>query len=192
MGFIGRNSVYSVEYTKSRMDRPFLKILVNSNTQNTVLVIMKNPSTTCNNCPNGTQIITTYSSKANCHIDKTTGRVLRKLTPIYDEIIVLNLYSLYASNPTSVNSYYYGNGAIPAIMGNNNNFIQNYLQSYKGDIICAWGKSNGISQPQYDNQITLINSFFNSQHVLKEYDPTTRGFINRTTNKYPPHGLTWK
>ena len=107
MGFVGKNKVYSIEYNKSRIDRQMLKIKVNSTPQNCVLVIMKNPSTTCNNMSNGNQTITSYQQKSKCHIDRTTGKILRKLINKYEEIVILNLYSKYDSNPVCINNFYY-------------------------------------------------------------------------------------
>lgn len=194
MGFIGNNCVNSIEYEKTGIDRRILRIEVRKPSKNKVLVIMKNPSSTCDNgfLPIGKNTITTYSDKAKCHIDRTTGKVLRKLKGTYDEIFVLNLYSLYDSNPLNVDSYYYGNASTPIILNLNNTKVQTFINSFKGDVICAWGKANGIRQPEYNNQIKNISSFFNANHNLLEYDPTSKSFINRTASMYPPHGLIWE
>lgn len=193
MGFVGKNKVDRVEYYKSQTDRQFLKINVKfPPIKDKVLVVMKNPSTTCNNLNNGSGIITSYSDKAKCHIDRTTGKVLRKLKNSYDEIIVLNLYSLYNSSPKNINVYYYGSGAIPTIFRDNNKFVRKYLNLYSGDVICAWGRPNGIENAYYDKQINYVTSLFNTNHHnLLEYDSARKKFINWTRNNYPPHGLTW-
>lgn len=194
MGFVGNNKVHLIEYNKSRIDRQFLRIEINNAISSHVVVIMKNPSTTCNNSflPIGTNTISKYRDKSKCHIDRTTGIVLRKLSAMYDEIFILNLYSLFDSQPSNVDMFYYGSGILPSNFSCNNLQIQNFLSTYKGDVICAWGQNNGIRQPEYDNQINRINSFFNMNHNLLEYDCSTCTFIRRTMTMYPPHGLVWK
>lgn len=79
----------------------------------------------------------------------------------------------------------------PAIFCQNNLRICSFLNSYSGDVICAWGKANGIRQGDYDEQIRCIESLFNNNHNLLEYGPNGN-FISRTKTLYPPHGLTWK
>lgn len=194
MGFVGRNNVFNIEYYKMNRHREFLKITINQHVNSQVVVIMKNPSTTCIYSPNGNQIIRSYSGKKECRIDRSTGKVLRKLRGVYDEIIILNLYSLYDKNPKNVNSYYYINNHNSAyFMNSNNNFIRKFLSSYKGDVICAWGNNNGISINNYYNQIMYVSSLFTNNHNLFEYDSGRKQFIKRNhNNNYPAHGLTWK
>lgn len=192
MSFDGKNKVHSIYYEKTNTDRQFLKIKLKVNPSKSVLVIMKNPSTTCNNLQNGNYTISRYTDMAKCHIDRSTGKVLRKLKNIYDEINIINLYSLYDSKPSGVDAYYYGSNRTPAIFCQNNLRICSFLNSYSGDVICAWGKANGIRQGDYDKQIKCIESLFNNNHNLLEYEPKSKCFISRTDTKYPPHGLTWK
>lgn len=188
MGFVGRNEVFSIEYCKTNKHRFFLRLVVNQNPQNRVVVVMKNPSATCINCPNGHNLIVRFSDKAKCKIDRTTGKVLRKLQQSYDEIIILNLYSLYDKNPQGINSYY---GKIKRTGYHlNNACLRMVLDSYSGEIICAWGQPNGINIKQYNSQINFINSLFNRNHKLLEYGPGHRNFTIKQSN-YPPHGLTW-
>lgn len=195
MGFVGKNMVHSIEYEKSKKDRQLLKIEVSVPPRNSVLVIMKNPSTTCDNkkLPRGHYKITKKTEKVTCHIDRTTGRVLRKLKNYgYDEITIINLYSLYVSNPSNVNTYYYS-GKTPRIFNENNLRIDNILKSFRGEVICAWGSPNGIRKPEYDKQIDYIYTLFTNGHNLLEYDPICKSkpFISKQKT-YPPHGLTWK
>lgn len=196
MGFIGRNLVKEIEYNKSSVGtkdyRDYLRISVNNPPKTKVVVIMKNPSATCNNQQNGQHTITSYNNKAKCHIDRSTGRVLRKLKGTYDEIYILNLYSLFEPKPLEVNKYYYKSGSTPTMFNSNNIKVQSFLNSFSGDVICAWGKANGIRQLEYDNQINRITSFFNTNHNLLEYDQTSNSFVVRTQSMYPPHGFNWK
>ena len=194
MGFVGRNNVFNIEYYKMNKHRKFLKITVNQYVNSQVAVIMKNPSTTCSNLPNGKHKINLYADKKKCRIDRSTGKVLRKLRERYDEIIILNLYSLYDKDPKNVNNYYYiSNYNSANLMNSNNNFIRKILSSYKGDVICAWGNSNGISINNYYNQIMYVSSLFTNNHNLLEYDSRAKKFITRNhNNNYPAHGLTWK
>lgn len=194
MGFVGRNTVYSVEYSKTTRNRYFLRITINQIVKKRVLVIMKNPSTTCDNMPNGNNIKTSsYNDLSKCHIDRTTGKVLRKLKSLYDEIVVLNLYSLYETKPSRLNNYYYHPfNKNPAFFQKNNGSISNYLSTYCGDVICAWGFPNGIYSKQYRKQVSYVNSLFQSNHNLLEYDIKICSFIKRTNNLFPAHGLTWK
>lgn len=198
MGFIGRNSVYSIEYYKSTSDhREFLRIVVNSQPTSKVLVIMKNPSKTCDNLPHGHNIITTYSDKNKCHIDRTTGKILRKLKNRYDEITIINLYSLYDPDPKNVNAYYYASGNNPTqLMYLNNQCVSSFLSFYSGDVICAWGNYYGIKKTNYDNQINYVVNLLSGSvnYNLLEYNLTTQTFVsvNFNSNLYPLHGLKWK
>lgn len=196
MGFIGINNVFDVSYNKTITHREYLNIKIKKYPTSKVLVIMKNPSTTCNNnfLPVGNYVISTYTEKARCHIDRTTGKVLRKLNKYYDEITIINLYSLYTPYSENINTYYYKGGANTAqLMLSNNNYIASILNNYSGDIICAWGGNKGIYKNKYDKQIAFVVSLFNNNSTLFEYDPSTKGFrnYNQTTNKYPLHGLKW-
>lgn len=197
MGFIGKNYAESIEYVKSTNHREFLRITLKNQPSSKVLVIMKNPSKTCDNkcLPIGNHMITKYFEKAKCHIDATTGKVLRKLKSIYDEIMVINLYSLYDPKPKNVNTYYYGTGINSAQLSlSNDNYISSVLNNYSGDIICAWGNNRGINKTNYDAQVNFVTSQFNNTHNLKQYDPSTRSFVpfNPKSHKYPPHGFVWK
>lgn len=192
MGFTKNNAVYSVEYNKSIYDRQFLRIKKYPTTNNPVVVIMKNPSKTCNNMPSGNQIITKKASLKKCHIDRTTGIVLRKLFYLgYDEIIILNLYSYYSTNPLNINSVYYSPNTLPNIFYQNNNLITYFLNNYRGNIICAWGSNSGIQLNGYNSQINTIMTAFNSNHNLLEFDATTKAFL-QLSSVYPLHGLKWK
>lgn len=192
MGFVGKNTVYSVEYSKAANNRYFLRITINKIVKKRVMVIMKNPSTTCDNMANGNNVkISSYRDFYKCHIDRTTGKVLRKLKSLYDEIVVLNLYSLYETKPSRLNNYYYHPfNKNPASFQRNNGSISSYLSAYYGDVICAWGRSNGINSQAYIKQVLYVNSLFQSNHTLLEYDIKTCSFIKRTNNLFPVHGLT--
>ena len=195
MGFTGRNGVSSVQYIKDNNHRLFLRMVANAVLKpRVVLVIMKNPSKTCNNLPNSIQnsrVISSYKDKAKCHIDRTTGRLLRKLNSSYDEIIVLNLYSLYTPSPVIVNNYYYLTNKHYKNFQTNNNYIASFLKLYSGDVICAWGGPNGINKNAYDSHLHFINSLFTKQHTLKEYD-NIRGLVSRKNNNtYPLHPFAW-
>lgn len=197
MGFVGRNYADTIEYSKTTTHREFLKITLNNPHTSKVLVIMKNPSTTCNNnyLHVGNHTITKYSEKAKCHIDRTTGKVLRKLNQIYGEIMIINLYSLYDSNTQNVNNYYYGFGCNSAtLLSSNNNYISSFLKNYSGDIICAWGENSGINKTDYDKQVDFVTKCFNPSHNLIQYDSSTQTFVPfyHSLHQYPLHGLVWK
>lgn len=202
MGFSNKNKVNSIIYIKHNNHRYFLKLIVNLKpSPKTVVVIMKNPSKTCDNMNNtgfGPKIISDHATKAKCHIDRTTGIVLRKLKAKpynYDKIIVLNLYSLYDSKPANVEIYYYGNKRrTRSLLFWDNLSVSMFLKIYSGDVICAWGKPNGINKNGYDNQINYVNTLLNKrQHNLLEYDLKKQRIVARNTaNAYPLHGLGWK
>ncbi len=194
MGFVGKNAVVCVKYCKENRHRYFLSIVINQNPRNKVLVIMKNPSTTCNNMPDGLNEIINYAERAKCHIDRTTGKVLRKIKNMgaYDEIIILNLYSLYDKYPCKVNTYYYNSAQMRYQMTKNKQCLRRIISNYKGDIICAWGEANGINKAQYDAQTQYVISLANNAHVLKEYDSAKQKFVQFLNNGYPLHGLKWK
>ncbi len=196
MGFVGKNATISIDYCKSKRHRYFLRIVINQTPGNRVLVIMKNPSATCINQADGHHAINTWTERSKCRIDRTTGKVLRKIKGlgVYNEIIILNLYSLYDANPHNVNRYYYGGRRINRQIIKNNQCLRRIISNYTGDIICAWGKSNGINKEKYDKQIDFVKSLVNSASVLMEYDPLLCGFVplGNTSNHYPLHGLNWK
>lgn len=68
MGFIGRNSAYSIQYNKTASERFWLEINVTPHPSKTIIVIMKNPSATCINMPHGTYTVSGYSQLKNVEL----------------------------------------------------------------------------------------------------------------------------
>lgn len=193
MAFVGKNNVHNVQYTKIGNHRFFLKITVNRTPKRRVVLILKNPSTTCNNMPDGTMNkISSFSCKKLCHIDRTTGKLLRKLKTAYDEIIVLNLYSLYSPNPVAVCNFYYKTTASSILyLLLNNLYILSTLNNYSGDIICAWGRPNGIPLSEYRSQINFVKGIIQNKKYRKfEYNRRTNSFVRFHSN-YPPYPFSW-
>lgn len=228
MGFVGKNDVESVAYFKSVGHRFYLRMTLlkkdyqqkNSeiDIKECVLVIMKNPSTTCDNLDEGIQIFNDKKNKRKSHTDKTTTNVLKKIKQgvtitsvqggsqsnivIFKKIIVLNLYSFYYSKSSGVDAYYYGTPNLPPLFAVNNSILEHILSKYKGDVICAWGDNSKIRKVEYDNQVKSIQQILsnNTNLNLLKYDTQNRNFIdinntirnNPTTPIYPEHGFNWK
>ena len=101
-----------------------------------------------------------YKDRKKCRIDRTTGNVYRKLVGLgYEDIFILNLYSLYESNSARCCSYYYHGKrtAIPIII---NYYICKIISNFfkNADFICAYGQPDGFKseKEKYDNQINVI------------------------------------
>lgn len=196
MGFIGKNAAKSIVFCKNNGFRYYLEINVSSNPVKPVIVIMKNPSSTCNNLQANNNTITSYIDKKKCHIDRTTGRVYRFLKNQYDKIIILNLFALYTPYPSVVGSYYFGpasNSHHQKDLIINNTKINNTLKSNPtAPIICAWGANSAIPQKPYNSCIMTIEGMIKNRTLL-QYDINQRSLIAYHPSKnYPPHGLMWK
>lgn len=193
MGFVGRNKVFSVTYNKTKKHRYSLIINTNNTNTNPVIVIMKNPSSTCKNMLNSGSPLTSYTMMAKCHIDRTTGRVLRflSITYKYDLIITLNLYSFYDSKSSEVQRYYYGSSKRSFTKIDNN--IRAILTAYPAaPIICAWGNNHDITKLNYDSRITQVYNLLNTRNLL-QYDILAKSIIPYTHKGgvYPVHGYNW-
>ncbi len=205
MGFTGRNSALRIEYSKVIIHNTLsfrfaLTIKTTSKIKKEIIVIMKNPSSTCLNLEDGINVSTTSSSKLRkSRIDRTTGYVYRFLKNHYKRIIILNLYPIYSSNPIDVNAYYHLNNNIVSI-SINDTFISQTLKKYPyADIACAWGGPNGINNNDYDARIGKIFSIIGKRNTL-QYDITSKQLVQysyqqQNQNKkcvYPLHGLKWR
>lgn len=188
MGFVGRNNAHEVIYDKTPNERFLLVINEKAVPRESIIVMMKNPSTTCINMNDGYNSITTHKDRKNCRIDRTTGnvyRILKKLS--YDQVVVLNLYALYSSHPSAIKTHYSGNYNFSI----ENNYILSVLNQFpNSDILCAWGKSNGILKSDYNLRIQSVRSLFITRNLM-EYDKTSGQIIN-LVSKYPLHGLMWQ
>ena len=191
MGFIGNNAADSITFYKNNQFRYYLEINVSSNPSNPVIVIMKNPSSTCNNLQANISTITSYADKKKCHIDRTTGRVYRFLKNQYDKIIILNLYALYTPNSAVVSAYY--SAQISNLHNQNDSTISKVLASNSTvPVIFAWGANSAIPKDLYDSRIKTVVNMIKSKTLL-QYDINQKLLIPyRPSQKYPPHGLMWK
>ena len=185
MGFIGRNSAYSIQYNKTASERFWLEINATSNPSKPIIVIMKNPSATCINMAHGTCTISGYSQLKRCRIDRTTGKVYRRLKKNFDKIIILNLFSIYSTATATINS-------APGNITTNDTEITNILNKYfDSPVICAWGDNSQISPITYRLRVQAIRHIINHRFLL-QYDKKTQLFIPYVFGmSYPKHGLTW-
>lgn len=195
MGFVGRNNLHQAMCKKKKecktIFRYKLDMIVNMNGQRTIIVIMKNPSTTMDNVKSS---ILNYSDKRKSHIDRTTGNVLRKLISMnYDRIVVLNLFPIYATNPMEINKYYASNNIK---LDKYNKFLRRQILKYNNvPIVCAWGNASSINLTMYRNQIQKVYQMLNLLNSnIFCYDNMTGKLIpyNFNNNLYPLHGLCWK
>lgn len=191
MSFINSNTAYSIVYNKSVFYRYRLEINTVQFPSNPVIVIMKNPSTTCDNLPNGTHTIHSYSDRKKCHTDRTTGRVYRYLKNQYDKIIILNLFPCYATNTINVNNHYVNNTSNAFIA--NDLEIASVLNSYpQADIVCAWGGKSQIDTNLYNHRIQNVSAMLVNR-TLYQYDTAKKSLISYNIGQTSPlHGLQWK
>lgn len=204
MAFIGPNFINMAYNSKKKFRNPKfrykLKISLNNNSTNKIIVIMKNPSTTCDNVGG---VISNYKTKKNCHVDRSTGNILRKIknTTNYDEIIIYNLYPIYGTTPQVVKDFYYTpnqrNGQ--HLLSRYNKFLRKQLSKLQGtDIICAWGRPNGIKKSDYNTQIHSVLSYIDkTTNKFLQYDLKKNKFTPLILTQYredlqPLHGSKWK
>ena len=192
MSFINSNIANSIFYNKSSFYRYRLEINTVQFPSNPVIVIMKNPSTTCDNLPDGTHTIQSYSDRKKCHTDRTTGRVYRLLKTKYDKIIILNLFPFYSTNTIHVNNHYVHNSSNAFIT--NDLEIASVLKSYpQADIVCAWGGKSQIAKTIYDFRTKNISAMLANRN-LYQYDTSAKSLISYNIGQTNPplHGLQWK
>lgn len=195
MGFVGKNYAYQVEYDSISGHRFLLHIKAKKVTSRSITVIMKNPASTCDNMPLGKNIFSKYKDRKLCHTDRTTTNVYRKLVKLhYDDIYIINLYSMYGKNSKNVCNYYYGQKQNLQMINTNNNKILTY--NLPKNIVCAFGSPCGFSsnKKMYDNQINAILNIFQKCNLF-EYDNKTNNLVHYHISHpivYPLHGLAWK
>ena len=161
---------------------------------------MKNPS---NTCLKASWRVSTYEERKKCHIDATTGKLLRKLKSVgyYDELIIYNLYPIYGANSKAVRQFYYGNNQQKGtrLLKKYNKFLRKQLSKLRNtDFVCAWGAPNGIKAKDYNEQIHFVlscidkttNNFLQFDLMQNKFTPLQ--IMEYKKNLQPLHGLRWK
>ena len=185
MGFVGRNKAIKIKGVKKGNFRYALQIDSGIN-KKSIIVIMKNPSTTFNNV--NQQHITKYCDRKNCHIDRTTGNVYRFLKNSYKKIIVLNLFSAYSTQASALNRIY----NLKYNFATEDSEIQKALRTFpNAPIICAWGQPSGIDKTLYNQRISDVLNVLSGKKLLEYKNGRLITFIFNS-NSYPLHGLKWK
>lgn len=185
MGFVGRNKAIKIKGIKKGNFRYALQI-DSGMIKKTIIVIMKNPSTTFNNV--NQQQITKYCDRKNCHIDRTTGNVYRFLKNSYKRIIVLNLFSAYSTQASALNKIYNLNYNFAT----ENSEIQKILRAFpNAPIVCAWGQPSGINKALYNQRISDVLNVLSGKKLLEYKKGLLIPFIFNSI-PYPLHGLKWK
>ena len=176
-------------------------------TEDTAIVILKNPASTCKS-----YIFWGTPMCDVCDVDKTTQHLINILfvKNNYKKIITLNLFSYYDNIPATINSVY--RGVDKGVM--NQAYVENLKEMVKiistnptADIYCAWGNRSGIKQGIYHKAILDVYKILkNCSNNIYMYSSTGKNKINLaslTSKKitikelrlnrylYPLHGLMW-
>lgn len=125
---------------KTLNDRYYLKLITSCTNKKTLIIIMKNPSSTgisklfYKNIP--------FQSLND--VDKTTSHIINKFYKKYYRLIILNIFPYFTSNPKCLDQVYCLNNNLTLNKSFKKNLeeiksILNKYNKYKPDLLLAWG-----------------------------------------------------
>lgn len=150
---------------------------------------MLNPSSLCKQ-----KLYFNIKTEKICDIDQTTFNVINNLLYSYDDLIILNLYPYYSSNPQDLEFVKEAKRFKKVCLRNNRKFIKKLIKNKnKSDIYCAWGKT----KPNSDVEISFIKKMLLKYDINKVKCKTkSKGqfvFANINSKQFINniHGLFW-
>ena len=173
-----------------------MEIETNATTNETAIVVMKNPAKACkqNLCINRY-----LTSQDTIESDSTVNNVIKLLKNQYKKIIILNLYPFMHSDTNEVKKFYRCQRQVIKVIisktTQKNLFtIKNTLKvNRNAKIFCAWGQESNLVLSEYSKIVyKFVRYCFRHHIVLGEFSATNNMLWKPLSSFLPAHGSQWK